>query len=77
MVRDTLRKVAAQNPDKLRKACERLLDEAMDGNIAAFSQFRDTLDGKPAQAIIGGDDDDNPIKTVSEIIIRAVDAARD
>ena len=50
VVRDTLRKVAAQNPDKLRQACEALLDKAVEGDIAAFSQFRDTLDGKPIQS---------------------------
>ena len=50
VVRDTLRKVAAQKPDKLRLACEALLDKAVEGDIAAFSQFRDTLDGKPMQS---------------------------
>lgn len=51
VVRDTLRKVAAQNPEKLRKACEALLDKAVDGDISAFTQFRDTLDGKPNQTV--------------------------
>lgn len=62
IVRDTLRRVAAQNPEKLRAACEKLLDKAVEGDTTAFAQFRDTLDGKPAQAIIGGDDEDPPVK---------------
>lgn len=49
LVRDTLRKVALQNPHKLRAACEKLLDKAVEGDVTAFSQFRDTLDGKPMQ----------------------------
>ena len=53
LVGDTLRKVAVQNPEKLRAACERLLDKAVDGDASAFKEFRDTLDGKPIQAIEG------------------------
>ena len=74
LVGDTLRKVAVQNPEKLRKACETLLDKMVEGDISAFKEFRDTLDGKPAQVIVGGDDDDNPVKTVNEIVIRGVDS---
>lgn len=62
LVRDTLRRVAVQNPEKLRAACEKLLDKAVEGDSSAFAQFRDTLDGKPAQVIIGGDDEDPPVK---------------
>ena len=51
IVRDTLRKVAAQNPEKLRQACEALLDKAVEGDIGAFGVFRDTLDGKPNQSL--------------------------
>ena len=70
IVGDTLRRVAAQNPKKLRAACEALLDKAVDGDITAFAQFRDTLDGKPAQMIIG--DDENPliVKTIERVIVR-------
>ncbi len=53
IVGETLRKVALQNPDKLRAACEKLLDKAAEGDIHAFKEFRDTLDGKPIQAIEG------------------------
>jgi hypothetical protein len=53
----------------------KLLDLVATGDLAALKEFGDRLDGKPAQAIIG-DADADPIQ-VSEIIIRAVDAARD
>lgn len=29
--------------------------------VSAIVQIRDTLDGKPAQAIVGGDEDDAPV----------------
>ncbi len=62
LVRDTLRKIAAQNPDKLRMACEKLLDKAVEGDTSAFKEFRDTLDGKPIQAIEGpGENGEFPV----------------
>jgi hypothetical protein len=42
--------VAAQNPEKLRKACEAVLDKAVEGDIQAFNAFADRIDGKPIQA---------------------------
>ena len=51
IVGDTLRRVAAQNPQKLRSACEALLDKAADGDVAAYKEIRDTLDGKPMQSV--------------------------
>lgn len=51
VVTDTLRRVAAQNPEKLRAACEKLLDDASNGNLYAFKEIRDTLDGKPMQSV--------------------------
>ncbi len=53
IVSDTLRKVAKQNPKKLRKACETLLNKAEEGDISAFKEFTDRLEGKSAQTIQG------------------------
>lgn len=41
--------------ETLRKIASRLIDMATSGDIAAFSATRDTVDGKPAQAITGAD----------------------
>lgn len=49
----------------------KLLDLVATGDLAALKEFGDRLDGKPAQAIIGGDEDDPPI-AVKEIVIRGV-----
>ena len=57
IVTETLRRVAAQNPEKLRKACEALLNNAAGGDIQAYKEIRDTLDGKPVQAIEGTGED--------------------
>ena len=53
LVSDTLRKIAVQNPEKLRAACEALINKAAEGDTSAYKELRDTLDGKPAQVIEG------------------------
>ena len=50
LVGDMLKRVAAQNPEKLRKACEKLLDKMEDGDINAFREFADRVDGKSVQS---------------------------
>lgn len=41
---------------------EKLLDLVSAGDLPALKEFGDRMDGKPAQAVIGGDDDDPPVK---------------
>jgi len=55
IVGDALRRVAKQNPKRLRAMCEKLLSKAEEGDVQAFKEFRDSLDGKPMQAITGSD----------------------
>lgn len=71
IVGDTLRRIAKQNKKKLRAACEKLLDQAVEGDISAFREFRDTLDGKPAQAITGPDGGALEIRTVERVIVES------
>jgi hypothetical protein len=59
----------------LDKIAEVVVLKALSGDKDSIAEIGNRLDGKPAQAIVGGDDDDNPIKTLNEIVIRAVDAA--
>ena len=59
MITDALRRAAAQNPDKLKKACMAVLNKAVDGDLAAFNTLADRIDGKPTQPI--ANDPDNPI----------------
>lgn len=52
--------------ETLRQMAEKLLDRAiLDGDLTAIKETRDTLDGKPAQAIVG--DPDQPLTLVSRI----------
>ncbi len=46
---------------------EKLLDLVAAGDLPALKEFGDRLDGKPAQAIIGGDEDDNPIRASIDV----------
>lgn len=67
--RDALRleiAAAGENQRKLRAIARALLDRAETGDVPAIVQLRDTLDGKPAQTIIG-DDSADPV-TVRQII---------
>lgn len=61
----------------LDDAAEKLVCAALAGEQWALIELGNRIDGKSAQSLTVGGDEDNPIKTVSEIILRAVDAARD
>ncbi len=65
--------------DERRQAIDELADKLIDlvsaGDLGALKEFGDRLDGKPAQAIIGGEEDDPAVRVLTEITIRAVDAA--
>lgn len=56
----------------LDELAAKLLELVATGDLAALKEFGDRLDGKPAQVIAG--DPEEPIRTVNEILIRAVDA---
>lgn len=53
-------------PGSLRYIARQLLIRAAD-DTAAAREVGDRLDGKPAQAIVGGDDDDPAVKMIHEI----------
>jgi hypothetical protein len=65
---------AKEDGATLRKIAESLLDKAGE-ELAAMVQLRDTLDGKPAQAIIG--DDEQPLRVVQRIERVIIDNAKD
>lgn len=53
-------------PGSLRYIARRLLERAAE-DTAAAREIGDRLDGKPAQAIIGGDEDEPGVKLVHKI----------
>jgi hypothetical protein len=80
--RDALRmelaKLGEDDPKALRGLARKLLETATkDDGLAAIKEVADRLDGKPAQAVIGGDDDDPAIAVVHRIervIVRPPDS---
>jgi hypothetical protein len=52
----------AEGRDALEKACEAVLDKANEGDIQAFKEIADRLDGKPGQAVTLAGDPDNPLR---------------
>jgi hypothetical protein len=54
-------------PQGIRKIVAKLVDLAEGGDMKAIEFVRDTTDGKPAQAIVG-DEDEPPINLVSKIV---------
>jgi len=73
---EALRLELAHDREALRDMWKKQITKAKEGDLHSFREINDRLEGKPAQAIIGGDEDDNPIQ-IAEIVIRAVDAAKD
>ena len=47
----TLRRVIHQNPDKIRKIAEKLIEMAAGGNLGAINELVDRLDGKAPQTV--------------------------
>lgn len=77
--RDALRlELAAlgdDDPKALRGLARKLLATASGNDgLAAIKEVADRLDGKPAQAIIGGDEDEPEIQIVTRIELVALDA---
>ncbi len=64
----------AKGKTKLDRIAAQLVDEAVSGDVPAIKEIADRLDGKVAQAIVGGDEDDNPIRVITEIRRTIVDA---
>jgi hypothetical protein len=58
---------------RLRDVATALVDEAIEGNVAAINAIADRLDGKVPQAVMG-DEDGPPVRTLSEVVHKIVRA---
>lgn len=56
------RKPANERIQAIDELADKLLDLVAAGDLPALKEFGDRLDGKPAQSIIGGGEDDPPIR---------------
>lgn len=69
-------------PDPIRRGqaldriARKVVQMALQGDLDAIEEIGNRLDGKPAQAIIGGDEDSPPlIARIERVIVRADPAA--
>lgn len=60
-IRDALLAALREDPTRLKRAAEKVWQMAVDGDISAFREIADRIDGKVAQAIVGGDENDSPV----------------
>lgn len=67
MFEHALKMTLAKRPSALMNIANKLVDEAEAGEQWAVNMVADRLDGKSKQAIVGGDDDDNPLRFVARI----------
>lgn len=74
--RDAIRRATARHGEAdYRKGLDKLADEFVkavsEGDISAFKEYGDRIDGKVPQALIGGDEDDPAIK-VEGIVVKLI-----
>lgn len=56
------RKPADERIAAIDELADKLLDKCAAGDLAALQELGNRLEGKPAQVIVGGDDDEPPLK---------------
>ena len=57
----------AKGQEELVRIADAMLDKAAEGDMVAIRELGDRMDGKPSQALIHQGDEDNPIRTVTEV----------
>jgi hypothetical protein len=68
--REALRRAVlkrVEGEQRLDRIAERVVSAAENGDDKAYREIGDRLDGKPAQAIVGGGEGDEPIRVINEI----------
>lgn len=67
-------KAKGESTKYLNIIASKLVQLASEGDLGAIKEIGDRVDGKPAQAISVGGDEDNPIRTVNEVLLRGIRA---
>ena len=70
---DALLRECVQSPEKLKAACEAVLDKAASGDLAAFEFLITRLEGKPVQAVNIEDDEGQNLFTGIRMIVMKQD----
>lgn len=78
--RDAIRVAVMRNADdggkKLAKLADALVTAGIAGDVPALKEIGDRLDGKVPQALVGGGENDNPVRVITEIRRTIVDPKR-
>lgn len=62
---DTIRRVLIQSDgERIRALAEALINKASEGDVSALKEIGDRIDGKSAQALTLGGDQENPLEMV-------------
>ena len=67
---------AGEDGKTLRAIAGGVIDAALDKKLDATKELADRIDGKSPQAVVGGDEDDNPIAMlhhIERVIVRSKD----
>lgn len=59
------RALLAEDGKKLRALADRIIDRALEGDVAALKEVGDRMDGKPAQALTNADGGDLVVRLIS------------
>ncbi len=60
-----IRRVLAENDgEKLRAMAEKIVNEALAGNVSALKEVGDRLDGKAAQSLTLAGDSESPLRLI-------------
>ncbi len=62
LLSDTLKRELTQHPEDVLAISRKLIESAKAGEPWAMQLIHERVDGKVPQAIIGGDDDDAPLR---------------
>lgn len=67
MFEGALKRALARKDGSLNKIADQLVTKAEEGEQWAVQMVADRLDGKAKQQVVGGDEDDNPLRFVARI----------
>jgi hypothetical protein len=68
-----LKRALTQKPERVEAIVEKLITLAEGGEQWAVKELIDRVDGKAPQPVVGGDDEDNPLRVekIERVIVRA------
>ena len=66
---DATLRLIKQNPEKLKKALESVLDQAAGGSLPHLDWLSTKLEGRPAQSVTVSGDDERPLVSLIRVLV--------